>query len=118
MGRPVVHFEIGFRDKARTSEFFSKLFDWNMQEAVPATLIDTGAGSGINGHITALGHEPHNFVNVYIAVDDVQAYLDKAVALGGKALLPVIQIPTGEFSWFADPEGNMIGLFKAAAPTK
>jgi uncharacterized protein len=115
MGRPVVHFEIGCRDKARTSEFFSKLFDWNMQEAGPATLIDTDAGSGINGHITALGHEPHNFVNVYI---DVQAYLDKAVALGGKALLPVIKIPTGEFSWFADPEGNMIGLFKAATPTK
>ena len=115
MGRPVVHFEIGCRDKARTSEFFSKLFDWNMQEAGPATLIDTGAGSGINGHITALGHEPHNFVNVYI---DVQAYLDKAVALGGKALLPVIKIPTGEFSWFADPEGNTIGLFKAATPTK
>jgi predicted enzyme related to lactoylglutathione lyase len=51
-------------------------------------------------------------------VDDVQAYLDKAVAMGGKALLPVIQIPAGEFSWFADPEGNTIGLFKAAVPAK
>jgi len=42
----------------------------------------------------------------------VQAYLDKAVALGGKALTPVITIPQGEFSWFADPDGNTIGLFK------
>jgi uncharacterized protein len=118
MGRPVVHFEIGCRDQASTVEFFSKLFDWQMQSAGPATMIDTGAGSGINGHITALGHEPHNFVNIYVSVDDVQAYLDKAVALGGKALLPVIKIPTGEFSWFADPEGNMIGLFKPAPPVK
>jgi predicted enzyme related to lactoylglutathione lyase len=45
-------------------------------------------------------------------VDDVQAYLDKAVSLGGKALLPVITIPQGQFSWFADPDGNTIGLFK------
>ncbi len=35
MGRPVMHFEIGCRDKARTSEFFSKLFDWNTQEMGP-----------------------------------------------------------------------------------
>ena len=61
-----MHFEIGCRDKARTAEFFSKLFDWNTQEAGPATMIDTGAGSGINGHITSLGHEPHNYVTIYV----------------------------------------------------
>ena len=95
MGRPVVHFEIGCRDKARTAEFFSKLFDWNTQESGPATMIDTAAGSGINGHITALGHEPHNYVTVYVDVDDVQSYLDKATALGGKALTPVITLAAG-----------------------
>ena len=46
MGRPVVHFEIGCRDKARTAEFFSKLFDWNTQEMGPATIIDTGCRLG------------------------------------------------------------------------
>jgi len=113
MGRPVVHFEIGCRDKARSSEFFSKLFDWNTQEVPPATMIDTTAGRGINGHITALGHEPQNYVTVYVDVDDVQSYLDKATALGGKALLPVLTIPQGQFSWFSDPDGNIIGLWKA-----
>jgi predicted enzyme related to lactoylglutathione lyase len=53
MGRPVMHFEIGCRDKGRTAEFFSKLFDWNTQEMGPAATINTGAGSGINGHITS-----------------------------------------------------------------
>jgi uncharacterized protein len=113
MGRPVVHFEIGCRDRAHTAEFFSRLFEWNTREEGPATMIDTATGEGINGHITALGHEPNNYVTVYILVDDVQAYLDKAVSLGGKALLPVITLPKGQFSWFADPDGNTIGLFKA-----
>jgi predicted enzyme related to lactoylglutathione lyase len=74
-------------------------------------LINTGA-EGINGHITTLGHEPNNYVTVYVQVDDVKAYLDKATALGGKTLVPPIAIPTGKFAWFADPEGNMIALIQ------
>jgi hypothetical protein len=111
MGQPVVHFEIGCRDNAKTAEFFSGLFGWNMQAMGPAT--STGADSGIQGHISALGHEPHNYTIFYVLVDDVQAYLDKATALGGKTLVPPVAIPTGTFAWFADPEGNTVGLWKA-----
>jgi predicted enzyme related to lactoylglutathione lyase len=113
MGQPVVHFEIGCRDNAKTAEFFSGLFGWNMQAMGPATMISTGADSGIQGHISALGHEPHNYTIFYVLVDDVQAYLDKATALGGKTLVPPVAIPTGTFAWFADPEGNTVGLWKA-----
>ncbi len=42
MPNPVVHFEIGCRDRAETQAFFSKLFDWQMLEAGPATMINTG----------------------------------------------------------------------------
>ncbi len=111
MPQPVVHFEIGCRDQAKTSEFFSKLFDWNIQQAGPAAMISP-AGQGIGGHITALGHEPHNYVTVYVQVDDVQKHLDKAQSLGGKTLVPPVEIPAGTFAWFADPEGTTIGLWK------
>ncbi len=111
MANPVVHFEIGCRDKAATGQFYAKMFDWNMTEMGPATMIDTGAG-GIAGHITSLGHEPHNFTHFYVMVDDVQAALDKAAQLGGKTVVPPVDIPTGIFAWFADPEGNTVGLFK------
>src|SRR5689334_9829604 len=57
MGKPVVHFEIGCRDAAKTQAFYSRLFDWDITQAGPAANINTGA-EGINGHITALGHEP------------------------------------------------------------
>lgn len=112
MGRPVVHFEIGCRDSAATQAFYSKLFDWDITAAGPAANINTGGEGGINGHITALGHEPHNYVTVYVQVDDIQAYLDKAKALGGKVIIPPIPIPTGKFAWMSDPEGNMIGLLQ------
>ena len=88
MGCPVVHFEIGCRDKARTEEFFRTLFGWTMTPAGPASMIDTGAGSGINGHITELGHEPYHYANFYVQVDDIPAYLARAESLGGKTLVP------------------------------
>jgi predicted enzyme related to lactoylglutathione lyase len=110
-----VHFEIGCRDQAKTGEFFSRLFGWQLAQSGPALLIDTGAGSGINGHFTALGHEPHRYVTVYVQVDGVQAYLAKAESLGGKTLVPPVDIPPGTFAWFTDPDGNAIGLWKPKA---
>jgi predicted enzyme related to lactoylglutathione lyase len=112
MSNPVVHFEIGCQNQERTADYFSQLFGWKMQAMGPATMIDTGSDSGIQGHITALGHEPQRYTIFYVQVDDVQAYLDKAGKLGGKALVPPVEIPTGTFAWFADPEGNTVGLWK------
>jgi uncharacterized protein len=112
MGRPVVHFEIGCRDRGKTSDFYSKLFGWQITPAGPASNIETG--QGISGHITSLGHEPEHYTTFYVDVEDVQAALDSAVALGGKKLVGPIAIPTGTFAWFADPDGNTIGLLKPA----
>ncbi|NOT62932.1 MAG: VOC family protein [Acidobacteria bacterium] len=111
-GQPVVHFEIGGRDSAKTQTFYRKLFDWEITQAGPAANINTGGAGGINGHITALGHEPFNYVTVYVQVSDAQAYLDKARSLGGKTLVPPVTIPTGKFAWLADPDGNTIGLLQ------
>jgi uncharacterized protein len=112
MGRPVVHFEIGCMDSAKTQEFYKKLFDWKIEAMGPAAMIAAEAG-GIAGHITALGHEPHHYTIFYVDVDDVAACLEKAKSLGGKMLVPPVEIPTGTFAWMQDPEGNTVGLWKA-----
>lgn len=114
MGQPVVHFEIGCRDQAKTSRFFSELFGWQIQAAGPAFNIDTANPRGIPGHITALGHEPQHYTIFYVEVEDIQACLDKAATLGGKTIVPPVRIPTGTFAWFADLDGNTIGLLQRA----
>ena len=113
MGRPVVHFEIGCKDRARSEKFFHELFGWEIQSG-PAGTIDTGSPQGIPGHMTSLGHEPEHYTMFYVEVDDVQACLDKAASLGGKTVVPPVKIPTGTFAWFSDIDGNMIGLLKRA----
>jgi len=109
MGCPVVHFEIGCRDRARIETFYRRLFDWNIN---PMGVVDSSP-SGIGGHINALGHEPHNYTTFYIEVNDVAAYLEKAGGLGGRTLVGPIEIPNGTFAWMADPEGNVVGLWKS-----
>ena len=119
MGKPVVHFEIGCKNIQQIEAFYSKLFGWNMSTAGPASMIDTRADAGIDGHITALGHEPHHYTIFYVEVENVQDCIDEAKALGGKMLVPPVNISGGTFAWIADPDGNTVGLWKPepAAPT-
>ena len=51
-----------------------------------------------------------------LCVDHTQAYLDKAVSLGGKVVMPVTEIPNMvTFAQFSDPEGHIIGITKAGS---
>lgn len=113
MPNPVVHFEIGCRESEKTQSFYSELFGWTTEVAGPAALISTGSDEGIQGHITSLGHEPFNYVTVYVQVDDLQGYLDKAIGLGGQMMIPPTEVPgMGAFAWLTDLDGNTIGLWK------
>ena len=106
---PVIHFEIGCKDSESTKAFYKEAFGWSINQRGPAAVIDP-TEKGIGGHITSLGHEPHNYVTVYLQVDNIDEYLERIEKLGGKKIIGPVPIPTGRFAWFSDPEGNMLGL--------
>jgi predicted enzyme related to lactoylglutathione lyase len=113
MGKPVVHWEINTKDPARLHEFYAELFGWKIDANNPINygLVDTGDKRGINGGIGPTDGE--NYVTFYVEVEDLQAYLDKAVKLGGKVVVPPTEIPgMVTFAMFTDPEGNRTGLVK------
>ena len=113
MANPVVHFEIGCKNREETQAFYSNLFDWKMESHEHASMILNEDDTGITGHISALGHEPHNYTLVYVMVDDLEAYIAKAEELGGSAVVPPSEVPgMGHFAWIADNEGTFIGLWK------
>jgi hypothetical protein len=115
MSHPVVHFEIGCKDKEQTSAFYAAAFGWQIDPG-PMGAIATGSTEGIQGHIAALGHEPHQFTHFYVHADDVAQTLARIESLGGKIVVPPVPIPGGTFAWFSDPEGNVVGLWKPSAP--
>ena len=110
-GNPVVHFELGCKDLAKTTAFYSGLFGWTPTSIPMASLLNTNSSEGVQGHITSLGHEPNNYVTFYIQVEDIRASLEKIVVAGGKKMVGPVPLPDGiQFAWFSDPEGNMVGL--------
>lgn len=111
-GKPVVHFEIGCRDRDKTNDFYTMLFGWKTSNYGPSgKMISTESKEGIQGHITALGHEPHNYIMFYVEVKNIGEHLAKVKRLGGETVIPETPIPgVGKFAWIKDLDGNLVGL--------
>ncbi len=114
MPNPVTHFEIIGKDEKKLQDFYGKLFGWHIDANNPTNygLVDTHTEKGIGGGIgNDVGGGKR--VTVYAEVDDLAAYLSKAESLGGKTILPPIDVPGGpSIAMFTDPEGNIMGLSK------
>lgn len=113
MGAPVVHFEIYGTDAEKLRAFYAELFGWEIHADNPMNygLVHTNAGDkGIDGGIA----EGDARVNVVMEVDDLQAYLDRAVSLGGEVVTPITEIPSMvTFAEFRDPAGNVLGIVRS-----
>jgi predicted enzyme related to lactoylglutathione lyase len=109
----VTHFEINGRDGKRLREFYGALFGWKIDASNPMQYgLVSPDQAGIGGGISH--QSPAPMVTVYVEVADLAAALQKAVSLGGKAMLEPTQVPGGpEIAMFGDPEGNAIGLVKS-----
>lgn len=114
MGNPVVHFEIGGESVERTRAFYSELFGWDIGiDEAGYGLVDTRSDTGIRGGIMQTPPQVPPYLTFYVAVDDLDKYLKRAEQLGGSTVMgpmPVGKI--GAFAMFADPDENIVGLFR------
>jgi predicted enzyme related to lactoylglutathione lyase len=117
MAAGVVHWEISSRNAKTLQDFYSNLFGWliNADNPMQYGLVDTGLKLGINGGIFQGNEKQPPGVVIYAQVEDIQSYLDKAVSLGGKVILPITEIPNMvTYALITDIDGNMIGLIKGS----
>lgn len=116
MANPIVHWEITSSEGKPLQEFYGRMFDWtiNADNEYEYGMVSTKVDGGVNGGI---GGSPNgNLVTIYVEVEDLQAALDKAESLGGKTIMPPMDIPGAvSMAQFADPSGNVIGLIKAGS---
>jgi predicted enzyme related to lactoylglutathione lyase len=123
MGQPVVHFEVIGKDGEKLRDYYSQLFDWEIDAGNPMNygLVQrdgntTSDGVGIGGGVAGgpEGYEGH--VTFYVEVPDVEAALAKAESLGGERVMgPETLDDAGGMvlGQFKDPEGHVIGLVGA-----
>ena len=115
MGSPIVHFELIGKDAAQLKTFYTEIFDWKIGDLTPEMgnygLID-GTSSGLAGGV-GQSDDGKPRTSVYAQVPDLQATLDKVVALGGSVVMPPTEIlPGTTLALFTDPAGNVVGLTK------
>jgi predicted enzyme related to lactoylglutathione lyase len=115
LGQPIVHFEIIGKDASAARKFYAELFDWKIGQPMPDmgfySLVDAGS-SGLAGGI---GQEPDGSTRatIYVQVPNLQSTLDQAVAMGGRVVMPPMEIPgVTTIALLADPDGNVVGLVK------
>lgn len=116
MGRPVVHWELWSGDPEKASDFYKKVFDWEIRHIPEMNyhLVETGGEGGINGGIMKPqeGPWPGNMA-FYIDVDDLDAYGEKIKQAGGKVVVDKMDVPgIGQLSLFRDPDGRVLGMWK------
>ena len=119
----VVHFEIHADKPDRAVKFYTDLFGWKidrMPGPMDYWLITTGPNNepGINGGLMERrGEQSGDKVISYVCTVDVPAideYTKRAVALGGKNVVPKMAIPAvGWLTYCNDTEGNIFGLMQA-----
>ena len=106
-------------DVPAAKTFYGELLGWKM-ESMPMDqggdyiLLKAGkhqAGGMMMLPPQAEGVPPH--WGVYVTVDDVDAAALKATALGGKVIVPPMDIPNvGRFSTLQDPQGAVFSVIK------
>jgi len=111
MANPVNHFEVLGKDGAALQTFYTDLFDWTIDAENPMKYgIVAPSEGGIGGGVAA-SMDGTSMVTFYVQVDDLQATLDKVESLGGKTVMPPMDVPGGpKIAQFTDPEGNLIGI--------
>jgi predicted enzyme related to lactoylglutathione lyase len=115
MSNKVVHFEILGKDGKKTQDFYSRLFGWSVDANNPMAYGMVGADSaGIGGGLAQAQGSP--MLTVYVEVADLATTLKKAEELGGKTVMPPMDVPGGPtIAQFQDVDGNVVGILKAGS---
>jgi uncharacterized protein len=117
-GHFICHVDIPSNNQEESGKFYESLFGWKIQPIPQMNYATFATGEGPGGGFSQIGESVEGYqahaggVLVYISTDDIDASLAKAESLGGKTVVPKMEIPTvGWFGIFTDPTGNHIALF-------
>src|SRR6266404_2131873 len=119
VANPFVHIELNTPDPEKAKAFYSKLFQWQLED-VPNTAVPTGnytiikVGNGTGGGIMRqIPGGPAGWLP-YVEVEDIRPATEKAKSLGGEVMKNVTEVMgMGWFSIIRDPTGAVLGLWQS-----
>jgi predicted enzyme related to lactoylglutathione lyase len=113
--------ELTTTDPQAAAEFYGALFGWTVKNmdmgTGPYHVANVGADAvgGIMGMPPGAPPMPPHW-GAYVTVDNVDETLAKCTALGGKVLVPPMDVPTvGRMAVIQDPQGATLSVMTYAA---
>jgi len=115
VGNPVVQWQIVAKEPERVARFYASLFGWEVRidNKLGYREVDTQSPRGINGGVWPAPPEGRDLVQLFIEVDDVDAYVTRATRLGAQVIVPKSELPDGDaIAIVLDPAGLSFGLYR------
>ena len=111
--------ELGTTDVPAAKKFYGGLFGWTLTDmpmgAMPYSMAAVGdkrvAGLTVLSDAAKKMGAPPNWLS-YVAVDDAAASAQKIASLGGKVLVPPLDIGPGQMAVAADPTGAVFAVWQ------
>jgi predicted enzyme related to lactoylglutathione lyase len=115
MGNPVAHWQMVSKDPEALTRFYASLFGWRVKttNALGYREVDTQNPRGINGGVWPSPPGGGSMVQLFVEVDDVEAYVAKAIGLGATVIVPNSVLPDGDaIAVLLDPTGLSFGVYR------
>ena len=114
MPNPVTRLQIVAQVPERVAAFYRNVFGWkvNVANALGYRELMSGKPNGIDGGVWPNAPGAPNLVQLFIEVDDVDAYVARAQKAGASVLVPPAQLPDGDrMAILLDVAGLSFGVF-------
>jgi len=109
----ICYLEIPTPNIDRSASFYQAVFGWSIRHRGDgATAFDDAVGGVSGSWVAGRPASPTPGLLVYIMVDSVAATAEAVVAHGGRIVQPLGMHPTEKIARFADPFGNVLGLYQ------
>lgn len=99
-------------DVERAAAFYAKLFGWKKKQGMTPEMTILGTEDAMVADVQKAQNMPPNWLT-YVVVEKIEAANERVSKLGGKVLMPLIEVPqVGRISAVQDPTGAVLGLFQ------
>lgn len=119
MGEPdwrtgkICYVELPAVDVGASADFYARVFGWHMRRRGDGAVAFDDTVGGVSGtFVTDRAPAADPGLLVYVMVADAEAATDAVVAAGGRIVRTSPPDFPEVFAWFADPAGNVLGIYQ------
>ena len=111
----ICYLELPAVDPAASAEFYTRVFGWPMRRRGDGAIAFDDTVGGVSGTFVTDRDPADGWGAIlYVMVADARAACDRVREAGGRIVHESPADHPEVFAWFADPVGNVLGIYQQA----